>query len=65
MQHKTIAPQQLPCAAAQWIPAFCFCSTPVTKGAEQCTYKSGDNKKMTQSPGPQMFSYEMCIQPDL
>ena len=46
-------------------PRCALAALPIAECAEQRTYKSGDHKKMTQSPGPQMFSYELCIQPGL
>lgn len=62
MKHKTVAAHQLPRMAIVCIGLFGLHRAPIAEGAEQRTDKSGDHKKMAQFPGPQMLSYELCIQ---
>lgn len=61
MQYETIAAQQLPYATAIRVALFFAYGTEVAECAEQRRHKRGDDKKMAQLPGHQMFSYELCI----
>jgi hypothetical protein len=62
MNYKSISAQNQPGPAAVDVSYFNFCSPEVTEPAEQCGYKGYDYKKMTQLPGSEIFTNELCIQ---
>lgn len=61
VDNETIAAQLQPAAAACSISKFGIGRAEITERAEECCNKGGDNKKMTQLPGPEMFTYKLCI----
>ncbi len=62
VHHKPVPPHQQPRCAVICVCAFGLRRAKITECAEQGPYKRGDHKKMTESPRPEMFAYELCIQ---
>lgn len=62
VEHKTAAAHKPPGTAARDVGLLGAYGAKVAERAKQCGYERNNCKKMTQLPGPQVLTYELCVQ---